>query len=167
MSDFSQKISQKKLTPAVAFEKMKTWCAYQERAQQEVRIKLAQFGIQGEEAESIICQLIQNNYLNEERFATAFAGGKFRIKKWGRIKIKNELKRHKISDNCISKAMAQIDGDEYFITLEKIILRRMKEEKESNQVKRQYKLLNYAISRGFEKDLIMDAINKLQNNYEH
>jgi len=159
-----QKISPKKLTPLVALEKMKNWCAYQERSQFEVRNKLFEYGIFNEEAENIISQLIQENFLNEERFALAFARGKFRIKRWGRIKIKLELKQHKVSDYCITKALKQIDGNEYFATLEKIIEKKTKEIKESNKIKKQYKIIKYAMSRGYEQDIIMDAIKKLENN---
>ncbi|HRD37568.1 MAG TPA: regulatory protein RecX [Bacteroidia bacterium] len=143
---------------------MKNWCAYQERSQFEVRNKLFEYGIFNEEAENIISQLIQENFLNEERFALAFARGKFRIKRWGRIKIKLELKQHKVSEYCISKALKQIDGNEYFATLEKIIEKKTKEIKESNKIKKQYKIIKYAMSRGYEQDIIMDAIKKLENN---
>jgi len=143
---------------------MKNWCAYQERSQFEVRNKLVEYGIFNEEAENIISQLIQENFLNEERFALAFARGKFRIKRWGRIKIKLELKQHKVSEYCISKALKQIDGNEYFATLEKIIEKKTKEIKESNKIKKQYKIIKYAMSRGYEQDIIMDAIKNLENN---
>ncbi|MBN8692700.1 MAG: regulatory protein RecX [Bacteroidetes bacterium] len=143
---------------------MKNWCAYQERSQFEVRNKLFEYGIFNEEAENIISQLIQENFLNEERFALAFARGKFRIKRWGRIKIKLELKQHKVSEYCISKALKQIDGNEYFATLEKIIEKKTKEIRESNKIKKQYKIIKYAMSRGYEQDIIMDAIKKLENN---
>lgn len=143
---------------------MKNWCAYQERSQFEVRNKLYEYGVFNEDAENIITQLIQENFLNEERFALAFARGKFRIKRWGRIKIKLELKQHKVSEYCISKALKQIDGNEYFATLEKIIEKKTKEIKESNKIKKQYKIIKYAMSRGYEQDIIMDAIKNLENN---
>lgn len=143
---------------------MKNWCAYQERSQFEVRNKLFEYGIFNEEAENIIIQLIQENFLNEERFAIAFARGKFRIKRWGKIKIKLELKQHKVSEYCINKALKQIDGNEYFATLEKIIEKKIKEIKEPNKIKKQYKIIKYAMSRGYEQDIIMDAIKNLENN---
>ena len=163
MNAFSDKKSQKKLTQFLSLEKIKSWCAYQERAQQETRNKLWEFGLTAEEIEQIITQLIQENYLNEERFAMAFAGGKFRIKKWGKIKIKQELKLRKVSDYCIRKALGQINGNDYFATLEKIIEKKSKETKEPNKIKKQYKLIKYAMSRGYEQDLIMDAIKNLEN----
>lgn len=163
MNVFSDKKSQKKLTPLVALEKMRNWCAYQERAQQETRNKLWEYGLASDEIEQIISQLIQENYLNEERFAVAFAGGKFRIKKWGKNKIKQELKMRKVSDYCIQKALNQINGNDYFVTLEKIIVKKNQEIKESNKIKKQYKIIKYLMSRGFEQDVIMDAIKNLEN----
>ncbi len=163
MNVFSDKKSQKKLTPLVALEKMRNWCAYQERAQQETRNKLWEYGLASDEIEQIISQLIQENYLNEERFAVAFAGGKFRIKKWGKNKIKQELKMRKVSDYCIQKALNQINGNDYFVTLEKIIVKKNQEIKESNKIKKQHKIIKYLMSRGFEQDVIMDAIKNLEN----
>lgn len=164
MNSDIQKISPKKLTPLVALEKLKNWCAYQERSQFEVRNKLYEYGVYKEDAENIITQLIQENFLNEERFAIAFARGKFRIKHWGKIKIRIELKQHKVSDYCIKKALNQIDGNEYFATLEKIIEKKKAEIKEANKIKKHYKIIKYAMSRGYEQDLIMEAIKNLENN---
>lgn len=164
MNSDIQKISPKKLTPLVALEKLKNWCAYQERSQFEVRNKLYEYGVYKEDAENIITQLIQENFLNEERFAIAFARGKFRIKHWGKIKIRIELKQHKVSDYCIKKALNQIDGNEYFATLEKIIEKKKSEIKETNKIKKHYKIIKYAMSRGYEQDLIMEAIKNLENN---
>lgn len=163
MNAFADKISRKKLTPLVALDKIKNWCAYQERSQQETRSKLYEFGLSSEEIENCIVDLIDGNYLNEERFAMVFASGKFRIKKWGKIKIKIELKQRKVSDYCINKALKQIDGNEYFATLEKIIERKFREEKEPNKIKKHYKIIKYAMSRGYEQDLIMDALKNLEN----
>ena len=164
MNSDIQKISPKKLTPLVALEKLKNWCAYQERSQFEVRNKLYEYGVYNDDAENIITQLIQENFLNEERFAIAFARGKFRIKHWGKIKIKIELKQHKVSDYCIKNALNQIDGNEYFATLEKIIEKKKSEIKETNKIKKHYKIIKYAMSRGYEQDLIMEAIKNSENN---
>lgn len=142
---------------------MKSWCAYQERSQDEVRYKLYEFGLNQEEIDYCIVELIDGNYLNEERFAMAFAGGKFRIKKWGRIKIRIELKHHKVSEYCINKALSQIDDNEYFATLEKILERKSREEKEPNKIKKRYKIIKYAMSRGYEQDLVLDALKNLED----
>jgi regulatory protein len=155
------KKSQKKLTPDLALEKIKNWCAYQERSQQETRDKLYEYGLHKEDVEQIITDLISENFLNEERYAIAFAGGKFRIKKWGKQKIKAELRMRKVSDYCIHKALGQISDNDYISALESVIVKRLKQEKESNKIKRHYKILQYASSRGYEKDLIVEVLNEL------
>jgi len=158
-----RKISKKKLTPLVALEKIKSWCAYQERSHQETLFKLYEWGLTKEEADEIMVGLIRDNFLNEERFAIAFAGGKFRIKKWGKIKIKMELKSRKVSEYCIAKALKQISDKDYLTTLEKVIRQKLSQTKESNPIKKNYKLFQYAASRGFEKDLIADVLKQIEN----
>lgn len=157
-----RKISAKKLTPSIARQRIENWCAYQERSQQEVRDKLYEYGLHNSDVEQIITELIGHNFLNEERFAVAFAGGKFRIKKWGRIKIKMELRMKKVSDYCINKALKEIPDNDYLSTLEKVLSQKMKLVKEPNKIKRHYKLIQYASSRGFEKDLIVDVLKKME-----
>jgi regulatory protein len=104
-----------------ALEKIKHYCSYQERNHQEVKDKLYSFGLFASQVEEILSELISENYLNEERYAIAFAGGKFRMKDWGRIKIRYELKKNKVSDYCIKKALAQIDETDYIKTAKKMI----------------------------------------------
>lgn len=146
----------------MARQRIENWCAYQERAQQETRNKLYEYGLHEADVEQIISELIGENFLNEERFAIAFAGGKFRIKKWGKIKIKLELRQRKVSDYCINKALKQIPDKDYFSTLETIILQKSKLVKESNKIKKHYKLLQYASSRGYEKDLIVEVLKEIE-----
>lgn len=154
---------QPKITdPVLALEKLRRWCAYQERCQQEVRNKLYELGLWPEAIENIIVSLIEENFLNEERFAIAYARGKFKIKHWGKQKIKTSLKQKRVSDYCIKKALSLIDGDEYIQVLEKVAQTKLKSIKESHPLKRKYKLIQYLMSRGFEKDLIDDVLN--QNN---
>ena len=146
----------------MARQRIENWCAYQERSQQETRDKLYEYGMHKADVEQIITELIGNNFLNEERFAIAFAGGKFRIKRWGKIKIKLELRQRKVSDYCINKALKQIPDNDYFSTLEKVISQKSKLVKEPNKIKKHYKLIQYASSRGFEKDLIIDVLKELE-----
>ena len=94
-------------------KKLAHYCAYQERSHREVKTKLLELGARGLELENIIVELISQNYLNEERFAKAFAGGKFRTKKWGKVKIIQELKKHFLSDYVIKKAIKEISDDDY------------------------------------------------------
>ena len=103
-----------------AIQRIRHYCAYQERSQQEVRDKLYELGMSKSEVEEIISDLISENFLNEERFAQQFAGGHFRIKQWGRIKIKYELKKKNVSEYCIKKALAAINMSDYFATLSKL-----------------------------------------------
>ncbi len=157
---FEEKKPKKKLTPNQALIKAQMSCAYQERCQQEIRDKLYEWGLHSNEVENIIADLISTNFLNEERFAKAFAGGKFRIKKWGKVKIKIELKKRKISDYCIRKGLAEIDDKEYINTLKDVISKKLKENSKGKIQIRNYKAAQYAQSRGFEGDLIWDIIKQ-------
>lgn len=160
---FEKKAPLKINDPHLALVKMQSWCAYQERSQQDARDKLYELGMWTEAVENIIVQLIQDNFLNEERFACSFARGKFAIKKWGRVKIKQELKQKRVDDYCLKKAMKEIDETEYIKTLKKLIELKRNVIKEPNQIKLKYKLMNYALSKGYEKDLIFDVLGNLEN----
>ena len=142
----------------VALAKAEHYCAYQDRAQQEVRDKLYEWGLWTDAVENIISQLITANYLNEERFAKAYVRGKFSQKAWGRIKIKQGLKLKKVSDVLIKKALLTIDGDDYLRTLQQVIAKKAALVNEKNDFKRRYKLQQYAMGRGFEADLILDVL---------
>ncbi|MBS7562862.1 RecX family transcriptional regulator [Mucilaginibacter sp. Bleaf8] len=149
----------KKITDEkTALAKAEHYCAYQERSQQEVRDKLYEMGMYPTGVESVISQLIANNFLNEERFARAYAQGKFNLKGWGRIKIKQGLKLKRVSDKLITKALLSIDGDDYIRTLQNILERKNAKMQEPDSFKRRYKLQQYAMSRGFESDLINDVL---------
>ena len=111
----------KSFTPLEAKRKAESYCAYQERAQQEVRNKLYEWGLHQEAVENIIVQLIEENFLNEERFAKAYALGKFRMKGWGKIKIKQHLKLKNVSEPLIRLALKTIDIDEYNKKIEETI----------------------------------------------
>ena len=160
---FEKKAPIKITDPHLALMKMQSWCAYQERCQQDARTKLYELGLWPEAVENIIVKLIEDNFLNEERFATAFARGKFTIKKWGRIKIKQELKQKRVGDYCLKKAMQQIDETEYMATLKKLIDSKRKLIKEKSPIKLNYKLMNYVLSKGYEKDLVFDILNNKED----
>ncbi|MEA5256354.1 regulatory protein RecX [Arcicella aquatica] len=144
-----------------ALVKVANFCAYQERTQQEVRKRLSELEVIGDEAEEMIVWLIENNYLNEERFARIFAGSKFRQKRWGRLKIRQELKMRGVSEYCLKAGMSEIDDEDYIQTLAEILEKKSKEIKESNPLKRKQKLVSYALSKGFESDLVFDLIGKV------
>jgi regulatory protein len=147
------------LTPGQAFEKAKQYCGYQERCHSEVKSKLYSFSLTTPEVDECISKLIEENYLNEERFAIAFAGGKFRIKHWGKVKIKYELKKKYISDYCINKAISEIDEDEYMKIFEKVFEESLDAlKKEKNSFIKNKKLVDYVRQRGFETELIYQKI---------
>lgn len=151
-----------KFTPQQALPKAKHYCAYQERCHREVKDKLYGFGLNTKEVDQILSTLIEENYLNEERFAIQFAGGHFRTKNWGRVKISHALKQKQVSAYCIKKALKQIDEDEYLKTLEKLFedkLRLLKSEKNIFIKKR--KLQDHLMQKGYETDLIREMMNKL------
>lgn len=141
-----------------ALLKMQNFCAYQERSHVEARTKLIDLGIYGDPLEEIISSLIADNFLNEERFAKAFAHGKFNIKKWGKVRIKLELKKRKISDYSIKKALAEIHYDDYIKTLQEIIVKKNALIDETDDFKRHQKLFQYALQKGFEIELIQQAL---------
>jgi regulatory protein len=138
--------------------KIASYCAYQDRCQKEVRTKLHERGIYGEQAEELISEMISENFLNEERFAQSFTRGRFRLKKWGRNKILQELKFKGISPNCIKSGMKEIDDEEYFKTLCQVAEKKWELSKETDPFKKKYKVQQYLMSRGFEMDLIGEAI---------
>lgn len=146
------------LDKKTALVKAESWCAYQERSQQEVRNKLYDWQLQPSEVEEIIGELIVNNFLNEERFAMAYASGKANIKKWGKLKIKQGLKLKKVPDKLIQKALNSLDGDKYFEDLCQAVLKKEKTLGEKDPFKKKYKLLNYLMGKGYEKDLIFLAL---------
>ena len=149
-----QKITDEK----VALKKAEHYCAYQERSQQEVRDKLYEWGLWPTAIEKIITQLIVDGYLNEERFARAYALGKFRQKGWGKIKIKQGLKLKRVPDGLIKKSLGAIDPDAYTIMLTQLLEKKAALVKEKNDFKRRYQLQQYALGRGYESDLIAEVL---------
>lgn len=149
-------------TPDQSLPKIKQYCAYQERCHSEVREKLYSFGLHQDEVEEIISGLITENYLNEERFAIHFAGGKFRMKQWGKIKIKQALKYKQVSDYCIRKALKEIDSTEYEKTFQKLVQQKVKSLKgEKNIFIKKRKLQDFLLQKGFETNMIREATNNV------
>lgn len=146
-----------------ALQKAKQYCTYQERSHSEVKEKLYGFGLHKQDVDELLSELISENYLNEERFAIQFAGGKFRIKQWGRIKIKYALKQKQVSEYCIKKALAGIDEQEYNQTLEKLVEQKLKTLKpEKNIFIKNKKLQDHLMQKGFEADLIRKQLAELR-----
>lgn len=134
------------------------FCAYQERTQQEVRERLKEWGVLGDDAEEVIAELIQQNYLNEERFAKSFAGGKFRVKGWGRRKIKQQLQQRGISGYNLDQAMKEIGPDDYRETLTDLLEKKRQSLRDDNPLIVKQKLVRYALSKGYESELIFTVL---------
>jgi regulatory protein len=135
------------------------YCAYQERTQDEVRQRLKDWNVFGDDAEEIIAELITENFLNEERFAKTYAGSKFRVKKWGRNKILQELKRRNLSDYCIKKGLEEIDEEEYFLVLQALLHKKLHSLRtEPNEFIKKKKASEYAMRKGFEGDLVWEIL---------
>ena len=155
MSDrFKDEPQKKYWTAEEALPNMQRYCAYQERCHSEVRNKLLEHGIYGLLLENIIAELITENFLNEERFACSYARGKFRIKQWGKRKIVSELKQRQISDYCIQSALNEIEETAYLQTLKDVLSKKDRISKFRSPAERKQKLTAYAITKGFEYDLI-------------
>lgn len=149
-----------KLTPQQALLKAAGYCAYQERSHREVLDRLSEWGIWGNEAQEILLKLIEQNYVNEERYAIAYAGGKFRVKQWGRIKIRQALKLQQVSDYCINKALTQISDEDYEETLAYLIGKKWNDTRESNSFARKNKVAKHVLGKGFEGELVWELLKK-------
>lgn len=134
---------------------MKHYCAYQERCHKEVMEKLHALGVPRSEAETILAVLIQEGYLDEERFAIQFAGGKFRMNHWGKRKIEAELRMRGVSPYCIRKGLAEIDEADYLATLEKLARNHVKN---NHSREARAKTTHYLLQKGYEPDLIARAL---------
>ncbi len=150
----------KKLTPSQAKEKIQHYCAYQERAHTEVRNKLYEYGLYSNDVDEILCYLITEGFLNEERYAKAFAGGKFRIKKWGRIKIVHELEGKGVNKNCIKLGLKEIGDDEYNKTLSDILDKKSELLPDENIFVKRDKLAKYALQKGYEPELVWKLLKE-------
>jgi regulatory protein len=144
-----------------ALQKIGQFCAYQERNHKEVKEKLYSYGLYKDQVEELISKLIQENFLNEERYAIAYAGGKFRAKDWGKNKIKYGLKQHQVSDYCINKALKTIDEEEYVKTLQKLYAAKEKTLKsEKNIFIKKKKIQQYLMQKGYETSLINELFSQ-------
>lgn len=156
LNRFMQK---KFLTKEQAIQKLRQYCGYQERSHSEVKQKLWELGVWRSEHDEIISVLIEDNYLNEERFAKQFAGGKFRMKYWGRKKIYYGLKEKGVSDYLIKKAMAEIDGEAYRKTLTQLAEKKWNSLKGDQYLVRKKKTMDYLLQKGFEPELATAVVN--------
>ncbi|ASF42388.1 regulatory protein RecX [Capnocytophaga endodontalis] len=151
----------KTYTVQEAKERLEAYCAYQERCHREVVTKLRTMGMIPLAIDDIVVHLIQNDFLNEERFAKSFARGKFRIKKWGRVRIEQELKTRGLSDYNIEVGLEEIDEEEYIDTFEIVAEKKQATIREKNPYKAKAKLANFLLYRGFEPDLVYEKVDEL------
>lgn len=145
-------------------QKLEYYCSYQERCHVEVLEKLRGFAISNHEKDLIIVHLITQNFLNEERFASIFAISKFHQKKWGKIRIKNELKARKISDFLIAKAMKEIPLDEYEATFHTLAEKQWESSVEKNSLKKRKKFCDYLLRKGWESQSVYEKVKELEKS---
>ncbi len=143
-----------------ATERIQSYCAIQDRCQWDVERKMKEWNISDEIIENILTDLILDKFVDEQRFSESFCRGKFRIKKWGKVKIENELKIKKISNNCIDKGLLQIEKKEYMKVLKDLYLKKRDSLKDTNQFIRKGKIVKHLQQKGFESKLIWELINK-------
>lgn len=146
---------------STAILKLRHYCAYQERCHSEVKKKCLELGLRGEEVDEAIAALISDNFLNEERFAKAFAGGKFRTRQWGRKKILAELKQRQVSAYCIKKGMEEIDEGEYDHVLTSLAVKKYSSLKGEQYLKRKYKTMQYLLQKGYEPEQIQETVEQI------
>lgn len=144
-------------------QKAASYCAYQERTQEEVKLRLKKWNVWGEEADEIIAELISMNYLSEERFAKSYAGGKFRVKNWGRMKIRQELSRRGVSKYSIEQGMSEITDESYIAGLQQLLDKKKVslERTETNALILKQKLARYALAKGYESELVWKLLGDL------
>jgi len=141
--------------------KAKDYCAYQERSHIEITQKLYSFGLHKTAVEKIMALLIEEGYLNEERFALQFASGRFNLKKWGRIKIKQALQQRKVSIYNINIALSRIDENKYRKTLISLANRKFQSLKTGTAAIKKLKTTQYLLQKGYERNLIVETLRSL------
>ena len=141
---------------------MASYCAYQDRCYSEARQKLMDLGVRGTDIEEVIDWLEDEKFLNELRFAKIFAGSKFRLKKWGKIKISQALMQKRVRDEYIHQGLAEIEEEDYLHTLQHLLYKKLQEQPEDLELtKLKQKLFAYASSKGYEPDLIWQTMKEI------
>ena len=153
--------AKKSMTISEAKKNIEHYCVYQERCHKEVVNKLKDLGIIQNAIDIIVADLIQNNYLNETRFAQSFARGKFKIKKWGKVKIHRELNKREISEYNIKMGMKEISDSDYEETFNTLLDKQLSELSHLPESEQKRKILNYLSYRGWEVEKIFEALRKI------
>jgi regulatory protein len=154
-------VIRKQLTNEQALQKLRQYCAYQERCHHEVRQKLWDLGVRKQDHDTLISTLIEENYLDEERFAIQFAGGKFRMLQWGKKKILYALREKKVSEYSISKALKLIDQEHYLQTVMKLALEKYDSLKKEQHLVRKKKTQDYLLQKGYESEVVADVLRQI------
>jgi len=142
-------------------ERIRHYCAIMDRCQFQVINKLKSYGVSNALTDEILIELIQNNYVDEERFARSYCSGKFKIKRWGRKKIAFELSKLKVSKSCIELGMTEIDNVDYIDTITHLIHKKLSLLKDKNTFTRKKKVVDYMLRKGFESDIVWACVHKL------
>jgi regulatory protein len=145
----------------IALDKAMAHCSYREFCCDDIRNKLSLWGIENDDAEKIIGILIDENYVNESRYATAFVRDKFKYNKWGKVKIAAHLRVKKLAPEIISSALDSIDIEQYTKLMRRLIESHRRSVKAKNQYDLKAKLLRYGLSKGFENSLLYDILNEM------
>ncbi len=141
--------------------KLQRYCAYQDRCHKEVRDKLRDLGFYGDDLGQIVVALIEEKFLDEERFVISYVRGKYRYKKWGRNKIKQGLRQKDISPYCLKIGMKEIDEAEYLENLQTLLIKKNERTKAKSLFERKAKLATFVIGKGYESFLVWQTINQL------
>ena len=145
-----------------ALQKLRHYCRYQERCQTEARNKLFELGINKNEHDELILELARENYLNEERFAQAFVIGKFKIKEWGRKKIRYALKEKRVEHDVIERALEKINVNDYLESLQKLAKEKYESLKDEQYLVRKKRTMDYLMQKGYEEGLIKSSLDVLK-----
>lgn len=156
----------KKITESEALNKAAAYCTLCERCISEVTDKLNTWGVDKSSQQTIIDRLIDEKFIDEKRYSSAYVNDKLRFNHWGRIKIRAKLKEKKVPQEEIATALENIDDEEYNNILQTVLNNKSKEIKENIDIKRKEKLLRFAASRGFEPSLIMKQLNYYTNEVD-
>lgn len=154
------------ITIKKALEKAMKYCAYQERSHFDVRQKLRSWGLDQGEADEVLSELVLENFLSESRFAEAYVRGKLRIKKWGKVKIRQGLEAKYVSEYCIKDALEKINEEEYYAIFYNELEKRIDSSPEPFSYKNKGKIAAYFIRRGWEANLVWTELKEIEKNYD-
>ncbi len=153
----------KALTPDKALIRLESLCASSEQCTGEAYKKLATWGVPLQQARSIVESLVRRKYIDDSRFCTAFVNDKFRFARWGKRKIYAAMSAKKISRPLIEKALSAIDEDEYYNTALSVLYSKIKAGADISTFEGRTKLFRFGVSRGFEPDVISNAIHQIMS----